>query len=355
MNQAFGLSLSTELNSPVVNKQNTAPAKVLIVDDRPFSRMATVDLLKVKGYQVLEADGDLSIFDRIIDQKPDLVLLDVMLPQIDGFEVCKRLKQDHRTSQIPVILAAVADTKEYRRKRMEAGGDDFLTKPFDHFQLSTRVESLICQKRLKEDQKRLNEGVEQAFFALAKAVESRSSESGSSCVKVTALARSFGEYLKIAPEDIDNLVFAARLHDIGTVAIPDAVLLKKGELTSEERELIRQHVLIGEEICQPLGNKRKGVLSIIRHHHERWDGTGYPDGLAGHQIPKLAQIFQILDIYIALTSERAYKQASTPTQALEIIAEETAKGWRNPEIVEQFTAFIRATEEKKQLQGSVQL
>ena len=347
MNQVFGLSLSTELNSPVINKQNQAPARILIIDDRPYSRMATVDLLSSKGYKVLEADSDSSVFESVINHKPDLVLLDVMLSEVDGFEICKLLKQDPQTSQIPIILAAVANTREYRRKAKEVEGDDFLTKPFDHFQLSTRVESLIEQKRLKE-------GVEQVLVDIAKVMESRSSDSGGSSTKVASLARSFGEYLRISPQAIDNLVFAANVHDIGEVAIPDAVLLKKGELTSEERALIHQHVLIGEKICQPLGN-RQGVLPIIRHHHERWDGSGYPDGLAGNQIPQLAQIFQILDIYTALTSERPHKKAYTPTQALEIIAEETNKGWRNPEVVEQFTAFIRTTEEKKQLQGSVQI
>ena len=347
MNQLFGLSPSTELNSPVINKQNQAPAKILIVDDRPYSRMPTRDLLLLDGYEVIEADGDISVFDSVVNHKPDLVLLDVVLSEIDGFSVCKLLKQDHRTSQIPIILAAVADTREYRRKVKEVEGDDFLTKPFDHFHLSTRVKSLIDQKRLKE-------GVEQVLVDIAKVMENRSADSGSSSTKVASLARSFGEYLAISPKAIANLVFAAHVHDIGEVAIPDAVLLKKGELTSEERELIRQHVLIGEKLCQPLGN-RQGVLPIIRHHHERWDGSGYPDGLTGNEIPQLAQIFQILDIYTALTSERPHKKAYTPTQALEIIAEETDKGWRNPEMVKQFTAFIRATEEKKQLQGSVQL
>ena len=347
MNQVFGLSPSTELNSPVINKRNQAPAKILIVDDRPYSRMPARDLLLFEGYEVKEFEGDSSVFEWVINHKPDLVLLDVVLSEADGFEICKLLKQDYRTSQIPIILAAVADNREYRRKLREVDGDDFLTKPFDHFQLSTRVKSLIEQKRLKE-------GVEQVLVDIAKVMESRSSDSGRSSTRVASLARSFGEYLQISPKEIENLVFAANVHDIGEVAIPDAILLKKGELTSEERELIRQHVLIGEKLCQPLDN-RQGVLPIIRHHHERWDGSGYPDGLAGNQIPQLAQIFQILDIYTALTSERPHKQAYTPTQALEIIAEETNKGWRNPEVVAQFTAFIRATEEQKQLQQSIQI
>jgi putative two-component system response regulator len=330
-----GLSQSAQAISLVMNYSEDTPAKILIVDDHPLSRMTAVDLLLLDNYEVLEADSGLFEIDYILEQKPDLVLLDVMMPRMDGFEICKLLKQDERTCHIPVIFMTVADEREYRRQGMEVGGDDFLTKPLDRFELLTRVKSLINQKRL-------NEGLdqtEQVLFSIAKAVESRSSDSGSSCARISALAQGFGEYLQLSQEAIDNLVFAAHLHDIGTVAIPDAVLLKKGELTPEETELIRQHVLIGEKICQPLRNRR-GVLPIVRHHHERWDGSGYPDGLAGNEIPQLAQVFQILDIYDALTSERPHKKAYTPAQALEIITEETAKGWRNPHIVEEFTAFI---------------
>ena len=132
------------------------------------------------------------------------------------------------------------------------------------------------------------------------------------------------------------------LHDIGKVGIPDAVLLKTGKLTPQEWEIMRQHVLIGEKICQPLRTMR-GVIPIIRHHHERWDGSGYPDGLMGDEIPYLAQVFQIIDIYDALTSERPYKKALSSKEALSTLAEEVDKGWRNPKLVQQFTEFIRST------------
>ena len=155
--------------------------------------------------------------------------------------------------------------------------------------------------------------------------------------------KAFGEYLHLSTEDVENLAFAAHLHDIGTIAIPDAVMLKQGELTAAEKELIREHVLFGEEICQPLRN-RSGVLPIVRHHHERWDGTGYPDGLSATQIPYLAQIFQVIDIYDALTSDRPHKQAYSPAKALEIMLEETRKGWRNPQLVKQFATFIHEQE-----------
>ena len=325
--------------SSIVNNSEPNSAKILVVDDRPLSRMTAVDLLSLDGYQVLEANSDRQILDSIIEQQPDLLLIDIMLQDTNGFELCKQLKQDNRTRDLPIILTTVEARREYRSKVAEVGADDLLTKPLDRFELSARVKNLI-------DQKRLNEGLdqtEQVLFSIAKAVESRSSDRGGSCARVADLVRMFGEYLELSIEDIDNLVFASHLHDIGTIAIPDSIMLKEGELTAEERELIGQHVLIGEKICQPLRN-RSGVLPIIRHHHERWDGTGYPDGLSAREIPYLAQIFQIIDIYDALTSDRPHKKAYTPDEALKIIAEETAKGWRNPELIAAFTSFIHAIE-----------
>ena len=311
----------------------------MVIDNNLYSRTQIVDLLSLDGYQILETDGNSDIISRVVQDKPELVLLDVMTSEIDAFELCQRLKQDQRTRLIRVILMGVSDDRKSRLKCIESGGDDLLTKPLDRLLLSARVKSLIEQKRLYEDL----DQTEQVLFSIATAIESRCCDSTNSCARLISLAQSFGEYLQLSREDIKNLVYAAYLHDIGTVAIPDAVLLKRGKLTPSERETIEQHVLIGEKICQPLRN-RSGILPIIRHHHERWDGSGYPDGLVGEEIPWLAQIFQILDIYEALTSQRPHKQASTPVQAIEILAEETVKEWRNPILVEKFTAFIHDTQ-----------
>ena len=314
----------------------------MVIDNNLYSRTQIVDLLSLDGYQVLETDGNSDIINRVVQDKPELVLLDVMTSEIDGFELCQRLKQDQRTRLIRVILMGVSDDRKSRLRCIESGGDDLLTKPLDRLLLSARVKSLIEQKRLYEDL----DQTEQVLFSIATAIESRCCDSTNSCARLISLAQSFGEYLQLSREDIKNLVYAAYLHDIGTVAIPDSVLLKRGKLTPSERETIEQHVLIGEKICQPLRN-RSGILPIIRHHHERWDGSGYPDGLVGEEIPWLAQIFQILDIYEALTSQRPHKQASTPVQAIEILAEETVKEWRNPILVEKFTAFIHDTQINK--------
>jgi putative two-component system response regulator len=322
---------------PVVNSSMTAQAgKVLVIDDHPFSRLAAVDLLSLDGYAVSETDGSIDIIPEVLNANPDLILLDVMIPYQYGFELCKQIKQDRRTCSIPIIFMTVSDDRQWRLQSYEVGGDDFLVKPLDRFELSNKVSTLIQHKRLNESLAQTN----QVLLSLASAIQSRYVDSPSSWLKLEQLAQSFGKYLNLSSAEITDLIYAARFHDIGTIAIPDAVLLKKGNLTEEERELIKQHVLIGEQICQPMRNWQ-GILPIIRHHHERWDGSGYPDGLTGEQIPRLAQVFQILDIYDALTSERPYKQAFTSTQALEILAEEAAKGWRNPQLVEQFIAFIR--------------
>lgn len=336
MKEVDEFPLATIMSSKVDHNSSLMTAKILIVDENPLSRMTAVDLLLLDGYEVLEADNKSAVIDSITQHSPDLILLDAMMHNLDSFAFCRQLKANYRTANIPVVLTTLADSREHRLKVMEAGGDDLLIKPLDRIELSTRVKSLINQKRL-------NDGLdqtEQVLFSIAKAVDSRSVNSGGS-LRVASMAKSFAEYLGLTAKEIDDLAFAAHLHDIGTVAIPDAVMLKAGELTEEEKELIRQHVLIGEEICQPLRNRR-GVLPIIRHHHERWDGSGYPDGLVGTDIPYLAQIFQVIDIYDALTSDRPHKQAYSPTQALDIIMDETAKGWRNPELIAAFNAFIRS-------------
>ncbi|MBR8827875.1 MAG: response regulator [Gomphosphaeria aponina SAG 52.96 = DSM 107014] len=333
----YPLRISTQPTISAVNTSELEKPKILVVDDHPLSRITAVDLLSLEGYEVLEAESGETAIKSIRENNPDLILLDVMMPDLDGFELCKRLKQDEKTSKIPVILMTVSEDRRWREQGMEVGADEFLSKPLERMVLSTRVKSLI-------EQKRLNEGLdqtEQVLFLIAKAIENRYSLGDDFSRKLADLVRAFALYLQLSPGDIQSLIYAANLHDIGTVGIPDSIMLKQGKLTAEEREIIKQHVLIGEQICQPL-RARRGILPIIRHHHERWDGKGYPDGLMGSEIPFLAQVFQIVDIYDALTSKRPYKKAFSSEEALEIIAEEAKEGWRNTQLVEQFIAFIRA-------------
>ncbi|WP_448604160.1 response regulator [Thermoleptolyngbya sp.] len=320
-----------------MNYSDSEKPKILVVDDHPSSRMTAVALLSVEGYDVLEAESGAAALDCVAQANPDLILLDVMMPGMDGYEVCRQLKQDEHTRLIPVVFVTALNDRRARLRGIEAGGDDFLSKPFDQLELSARVNSLVRQKRLNEDLDHAG----QVLFSIARTIESRDPNTGDHCERLVQLGKAFGEFLGLSRTEVRDLMWGGYLHDIGKVGIPDAVLLKVGQLSPEEWMIMRQHVLIGERICQPL-RTMQGVVPIIRHHHERWDGSGYPDGLKGNEIPYLAQIFQLIDIYDALTSERPYKSAFSPEQALKIMMEETAKGWRNPDLMEKFSNFIGA-------------
>jgi putative two-component system response regulator len=332
-----------------VNFFDSERPKVLIVDDHPSNRMTAIALLSIEGYEVLEADNGINALDEVYAKNPDLILLDVMMPGMDGFEVCRRLKQDEQTRLIPVIFVTALDDRRARLKGIEAGGDDFLSKPFDQLELSARVRSLIRQKRLNEDL----DHAEQVLFSIAKIVESRDPNTGDHCQRLVDQGHAFGEFLGLSRTEVRDLTWGSYLHDIGKVGIPDAVLLKPGRFEPEEWEIMKQHVLIGEKICKPLRTMR-GVVPIIRYHHERWDGSGYPDGLKGDEIPYLAQVFQVIDIYDALTNERPYKQAMLPQEALALMSEETAKGWRNPKLMEAFKQFIQQGETQASLKTAVE-
>jgi putative two-component system response regulator len=314
---------------------------VLIVDDQLASRKMLADVLMSEGYAVVEAENGEQALAIVPSVNPDLILLDVVMPGINGFEVCRQLKSDEQTRLIPVIFITSLDDKEARLKGIEASGDEFLTRPIDPMELSARVKSLVRQHQLNQDL----DHAEQVLFSIARAVESRDPNTGDHCERLVHRGEAFGKFLGLARSEVRDLMWAGYLHDIGKLGISDAILLKPGKFIPEEFEVMKQHVLIGENICKPLRTMR-GVLPIIRHHHERWDGTGYPDKLAKHEIPYLAQVFQVIDIYDALVSERPYKKGMSATEALDVLQDEAQRGWRNPELTRQFMDFIYATELK---------
>lgn len=336
------VSRTLQAKGSKVNGFDLDPPKVLIVDDHAASRMTAVALLGMEGYEVIEADSGSIVVGLVTEKQPDLILLDVMMPGMDGFEVCQLLKQDEQTRLIPVIFITALNDRRSRIRGIEVGADDFLTKPFDRVELAARVKSLVRQKRLNEDL----DHAEQVLFSIAMSIESRDPNTGDHCQRLLKLGQLFGEYLNLSRYQIRDLRWGGYLHDIGKVGIPDAILLKKGQLTSEDWQIMKQHVLIGERICQPL-RSMQGVIPIIRHHHEHWDGSGYPDGLKGNDIPFLAQVFQLIDIYDALTSERPYKRAFTFAEALLVMQKEADSGWRNPKLMQEFVEFIQFYQEKE--------
>jgi putative two-component system response regulator len=309
--------------------------KILVVDDHPFSRMTAVTLLSMEGYEVIEAIDGPSALAQVKVDDPDLLLLDVMMPGLDGYEVCRQLKQNEQTRLLPIIFLTALNDRRARLKGIEAGGDDFLSKPFDQLELSARVRSLVQQRRLNQDLDHAG----QVLFSLARTVESRDPNTGDHCERLMQSGRAFGEFLHLSAPEIQNLIWASYLHDIGKIGIPDAILLKTAALTIEEQAIMQRHVLLGEQICQPL-RTMQGVLPIIRHHHERWDGSGYPDGLVGDQIPFLVQVFQMIDIYDALCHERPYKLAFSTQESLQIMQTEVERGWRNPILMQRFIEFV---------------
>ncbi len=316
--------------------QTADSGHLIVVDDQPHSRMLLAELLRMLGYRVTEVEGGVQALAIVESLHPDLILLDVMMPEMDGFEVCRRLKLDEHTRLIPIVIITAASDHSNRLRGIEAGADDFLSKPFDEAELIARVRSLVHQKQLNEDL----DHAAQVLFAIARSVESRDPTTGDHCERLVNMGVRFGRYLDLPRQSIKALRWGGYLHDIGKIGIPDTILSKKSKHTPEEWEIMKTHVQIGEEICRPL-RTMKEVLPIIRSHHERWDGSGYPDELRGEEIPYIARVFQLIDIFDALTSERPYKRAFTTEEALEIMQQEGERGWRDPQLLEQFFLFVR--------------
>jgi len=300
----------------------------MVVDDQPENIAALSAALQPLGYNVRSAESGREGLRLVRETLPDVVLLDIVMPDLDGFEVCRQLKEDEETRLIPVVFLTGLESREARLRGLELGATDFLTKPFDLVELETRVRNLVNSRRLTEEL----ESAEQMLFAIARAVEARDEHTSGHCDRLSLLAARLGQHLGLGDEALRALSRAGYLHDIGKVGVADAVLLKPAPLDDEEWKVMRNHVEIGVEICSPLRSFRP-VLPIIRHHHERFDGSGYPDGLAGDGIPYLARVFQVADAFDALTTDRPYRKALDVGRALALMIEETEQGRWDPEVI----------------------
>ncbi len=310
-------------------------ATVLVIDDQQENREVLAQALEPLGYRVVLAEDGESGLEAASGHAPDVILLDLMMPGMDGFEVCRRLKASDDTRLVPVVFLTGFDTREARLHALEIGAADFLSKSFDLVELEVRVRNLVAFHRLIQDL----DSAEQILFAVARTVEARDEGTGEHCDRLARLVARLGQRLGLDQESLTALRRAAYLHDIGKIAIPDAVLNKRGPLDAAEWQVMRSHVLIGVSICEPLRTLR-GVIPIVRCHHERRDGSGYPDGLVGDQIPYLARVFQVVDVYDALTSDRPYRAAMSTQQAIATLRAEVARGWWDEEIVEVFAALL---------------
>jgi putative two-component system response regulator len=313
-------------------------AGTLVVADDVAANLALLTrLLTAEGYTVLgAADGEAALA-LVRDKRPDMVLLDVMMPKLTGFDVCRRIKEERSTRLIPVVLITTLGKVEDRIEGINAGADDFLTKPVNAQELQARVRSAIRLKRYTDDL----DSAESVILSLGLTVEARDPYTLGHCERMAAYAAALGVHIDLPDEDIAALHRGGYLHDVGKVGVPDSVLLKPGRLTPDEEVLMQAHPVIGESLCGDLRLLRP-VKGLIRHHHERLDGTGYPDRLRGDAIPLLAQIAAIVDVYDALTSDRVYRPAMSRDAACAELKEEVHRGWRSPTLVGKFLAMLHS-------------
>ncbi len=314
-----------------------ATRTILIVDDQPSDRLLLEDVLQAQGFQTASAeDGEVAL-DTFAKTQPDLVLLDAMMPRLTGYDVCRHLKNDPRTRLTPVVLVTSMSDTQDRVRALQAGADDILGKPVDRGELLARVRSLLNLKAYTDELER----AESVLCALALSIEGKDPYTEGHCERLSNYSVELGRRIGLSEEQLTALNRGGIVHDIGKVAVPDVILLKPGKLNPEEMRIIREHPVVGERICAPLKSFRT-VLPIIRHHHEKLDGTGYPDGLKGDAIPLEARVLQIVDVYDALTTVRPYKPAFSREQALEVMEQEVKRGWWDADLFREFQRMVNS-------------
>jgi putative two-component system response regulator len=285
---------------------------VLVIEDDHTQRQLLVRLLESSSYQAIGvADGETGL-RAVVEHQPDLVLLDLNLPRIDGFEVCRHLRSEPLTSTLPVIVVTGHTSTEDMVAALDAGADDFITKPFQHVELLARMRSAM---RLRRAMTSLEKAA-QIVAALSNAVEAKDANLIHHCRWLARHAARVAVSVGLRGEELEAVAYGALLHDVGKIGVPGYLLRKEGPLSDDEWRLMRQHPEIGERICRPLTASR-GMAPVIRHHHERFDGRGYPDGLRGDQIPLGARIVAIADAYEAIVHGRPYQPAKSHELALD--------------------------------------
>src|ERR1700733_3949705 len=290
---------------------NSVTGTILVADDQAANRELLEELLTTQGFTVITVSGGADVIQELVRTPVDLVLMDVMMPGLTGFQACEKIKNNPDTYLIPVILITALCDRQDRIEGIKVGADDFLSRPVDRTELLARVRSLLRLKHRTDELER----AESVLFSLARSIEGKDPYTHGHCERLADYSARLGEQLGLFEEQLTALRRGGVVHDIGKIAVPDSILLKPSKLSEEEWKLIREHPLGGERICAPLKSFRS-VLPIIRHHHEKFDGSGYPDGLRGQSIPLTARVLQIVDVYDALTTQRPYKRAFSSAEAL---------------------------------------
>jgi putative two-component system response regulator len=343
---------------------NNQDIRLMVIDDISANLEILEEILSSKGYQVSSFPrGDMAL-SSAFQNPPDLILLDIMMPHMDGFEVCQQLKDNESTQDIPVIFISALDDTENKVKALLNGGVDYISKPFQEAEVFARIETHLklrnAKKKLEQYNLHLEELVQEkveeishsqmaTLVALSNLAEYRDETTGSHIERTRDYCSTLAKYLSLHPpyakyisaSFIQDIFFAAPLHDIGKVGIPDMILLKPSKLIPQEYEIMKTHALIGAQILEKIQKEypnnsfiNMGLL-LTKHHHEKWNGLGYPDGLSKEDIPLSARIMAVADVYDALRSRRTYKEGYSHEEAVKVISEESGKSF-DPIIVEAF-------------------
>ncbi len=362
------------INSKTMGQETESEkARILVVDDNSVNLQILNDLIIIMGYNSVMAENGLYALSTLEKQECDLVLLDICMPDMDGYQVLEYMKNDSDLCQIPVIMISALDDMDSVVRCIENGADDYMVKPFNHTILKARINACLERKKLHDREYQYQDQIEKfnldlqnrvskqvyeitaaqrsTIFAMAKLAESRDPETGEHLLRIREYVRIICQRLCLRPEYatiidddyIENICAASPLHDIGKVGISDSVLLKPGKLTKEEFNSMKVHTIIGAETLREVNRLHSGNdfvrvgIEIAESHHEKWDGTGYPHGLAGEDIPLVARILALSDVYDALTSKRCYKEAFSHTRSLEIIIDGRGKHF-DPDVVDAFVS-----------------
>ena len=324
--------MSTRLDLGVASDRPT----ILVVEDDPHTRDVLAGLLRALGFHLVIAASAEQALDALNVVSPDLVLTDVHLGAMSGIDLCVRIKADPRYELTPVVILTAVGDLEARVAGLSAGADDFFTKPVEFVELRTRLTALLRVKALLSQLER----AEALITTLALTIEARDPYTQGHCDRLSRYAVALGEVLGLDREMLRALRLGGYLHDLGKIAVPDGILLKPGPLDPIEQERIRAHPGAGSDLVLGLRSLEL-VRPIMRHHHEKWDGSGYPDGLKGEAIPLGARIISVVDVFDALHTDRPYKAALPRSEAVSLLLRETDAGYWDPRVVDTFLDILR--------------
>ncbi|MEW6584778.1 MAG: HD domain-containing phosphohydrolase [Nitrospirota bacterium] len=314
---------------------------ILVVDDLQANLELMEAVFLREGFKVYTALGSPAALDLFGQCQIDMAVLDVMMPGMDGFELCSKLKKLSGKRFFPVVLLTALTDRSSKLKGIEAGADDYISKPFDNSELILKTKSLLRLKSLHEEL----DHSENIILTLAVAMEARDPYTKGHSTRVSKLAADFVRFLGLPEKDQEEMKKAGILHDIGKICLSETLLRKPGSLTAEEVEMIKTHAVLGEELCRPLVSMKK-ILPAIRHHHERWDGTGFPDGLAGEDIPIMARILSIVDSFDAMVSVRPYRDRRSVRRTIEVMKMERLYGQWDSDLLGYFLNMVMPQAEK---------